>query len=204
MIKSKLMLARVSHVINTVWYLQILSSLAFISFFLASANIRTQFIAMLPVDFSQLNVRQIRSANSHFDDVRLDSYSGTMVFHFESNWKNVMIMAAGYILLICLLLLITYQVKQIFLNFKKHQHFSKTNVNRLRIIAAIITVVPFLQLSFSLVINAILNANLKLGPFINLSPSFNYGLLITGLFLFAVIQIFKIGIELEEENKMTV
>ena len=202
--KAKLKLTRVSYIINACWYLEILAFITFIGMFLTSAIIRKQFVVMLPVDFSQLNVRQIKSLNDTFENARIDSYSGVMAFHVQSSLQNVSFMAFIYLLLFSIILAVTYQLKGIFENFKHNQHFTKINIKRLRVIAIIIIIAPIIQYILSLVVNQVLLSNLKLGPFLELSPSLSIGFLITGLFLLSIIEIFKIGVDLEEENKLTV
>ncbi|MBG6233543.1 hypothetical protein IWX76_000098 [Pedobacter sp. CAN_A7] len=202
--KAKLKLTRVSYFINAFWYLEILGFITFIGMFLISAMIRKQFVVMLPVDFSQLNVRQIKSLNDTFENARLDSYSGVMAFHVQSSLQNVSFMAFIYILLFSVILAVTYQLKGIFENFKHNQHFTKINIKRLRVIAIIIIVAPIIRYILSLIVNQVLFSNLKLGPFLQLSPSLSIGFLITGIFLLLIIEIFKIGVDLEEENKLTV
>ena len=204
MATPKSILKRISQAVNVIWYLEIIASITFIAAFLASANIRTQFILMLPVDFAQLNLTKIESLNSNFENARLDGYSGTLVFHIESNWKNIASMTGVYILLIGILIFITYHIRKIFKNFENNQHFINNNIIHLRLIAGIITIAPILQIILMLVANHIIEDNLKLGPFLNLSTSFNYGLFISGIMLFSVIEIFKLGIELEDEQKLTV
>lgn len=202
--KAKLKLTRVSYFINAFWYLEISGFVLFIGMFLTSAIIRKQFIVMLPVDFSQYNVRHIKSLNDTFENVRLDSYSGVMVFHVQSSLQNVSFMAFIYILLFSVVLAVTYQLKGIFENFKHNQHFTKINIRRLRVIAIIIIVAPIIRYILSLIANQVLFGNLKLSPFLELSPTLSIGFLITGLFLLSIIEIFKIGVDLEEENKLTV
>lgn len=200
--KSKL--TRVSYFINVFWYLEILGFITFIGTFLTSAIVRKQFVVMLPIDFSQYNVRHIKSLNDTFDNARLDSYSGVMVFHVQSSLENVLFMSFIYILLFSVILAITYHLKRIFENFKHNHHFTKINIKRLRVIAIIIIIAPIIQYILSLIVNQMLFSNLKLGPFLQLSPSLSIGFLITGLFLLLIIEIFKIGLDLEEENKLTV
>lgn len=202
--KAKSKLTRASYFINAIWYLEILGFITFIGIFLTSAIVRKQFVVMLPVDFSQYNVRQMKSLNDTFENARLDSYSGVMVFHVQSSVQNVLFMAFIYMLLFSVILAITYHLKGIFENFKHNHHFTKMNIRRLRIIAIIIIIAPIIQYILSLIVNHVLFINLKLGPFLQLSPSLGIGFLITGLFLLLIIEIFKIGMDLEEENKLTV
>lgn len=202
--KAKLKLNRVSYFINAFWYLEILGFITFLGIFFTSAMIRKQFLVMLPVDFSQFNVRQIKSLSDTFENIRLDSYTGVMVFHVQSSLENVLFMAFIYTLLFSIILAVTYQVKGIFENFKCNQHFTKINIKRLRIIAIILVVAPFIRYMLSIVVNQLLISNFKLGPFLKLSSSFNIGILVTGLFLLLTIEIFKIGVDLEEESRLTV
>ena len=202
--KAKLKLARVSYLINAFWYLEILGFITFIGIFLTSAIIRKQFVVMLPVDFSQYNVRQIKTLNDTFENARLDSYSGVMNFHVQSSLENVSFMALIYILIFSVILGVTYQLKGIFDNFKHNQHFTKTNIKRLRLIAILILMAPVIRYILAVIANQILFNNLKLGPFLKLSPSLSIGFLTTGLFLLMIVEIFKIGVDLEDENKLTV
>jgi hypothetical protein len=202
--KAKLKLTWVSYFIIAFWYLEILGFITFIGTFLTSAIIRKQFVVMLPVDFSQYNVRQIKSLNDTFENARLDSYSGVMAFHVQSSLENVSLMAFIYILLFSVILGVSYQLKGIFENFKHNQHFTKINIKRLRVIAIIIIITPIIRYILSLVVNQVLFNSLKLGPFLELLPSLSIGFLITGLFLLMVIEIFEIGVDLEEENRLTV
>ncbi|EOR94148.1 hypothetical protein ADIARSV_2682 [Arcticibacter svalbardensis MN12-7] len=202
--KAKLKLTRVSYLINAFWYLEILGFITFIGTFLTSAIIRKQFVVMLPVDFSQYNVRQIKTLNDTFENARLDSYSGVMNFHVQSSLENVSFMAFIYILIFSVILAVTYQLKGIFENFKHNQHFTTINIKRLRVIAIVIILAPIIRYILSLIVNQILFSNLRLGPFLKLLPSLSIGFLITGLLLLMIIEIFKIGVDLEEENKLTV
>jgi hypothetical protein len=204
MTTPKSILKKISQAVSIIWYLEIIAGITFISAFLASATIRKQFVLMLPIDFTQLNLRKIESLNSNFGNARLDGYSGTLVFHIESSWGNIASMTGVYLILIGILIFITYHARQIFKNFENNQHFINNNIIHLRVIAGIITIIPIVQVVLMLVANHIIENNLKLGPFLNLSTSFNYGLFIAGIVLLSVIEIFQLGIELEEEQKLTV
>ncbi|QDW24728.1 DUF2975 domain-containing protein [Pedobacter sp. KBS0701] len=193
-----------SQMITILWYLEILCGVSFLSLFLASANFRTQIVVMFPVSFSQTNIMSIKAVNTNIADARLDSYAGFLVFHLESSWQNVALMTVVYTICIGIVIFITYKIKQIFKNFETDKNFVKSNLNHLRVIAAIILVIPIMQFVFTLIANKFFQTNLAIGKFVTLSPSLNYALLFTSITLFAAIEIFKLGIELEEENKLTV
>jgi hypothetical protein len=204
MFKAKLTLTRISSFINAIWYLEIIGCIIFIGLFLTSACVRSQIVVLLPVDFSELNIMPIKSISSSFESARLDSYSGILFFHVKSSLGNVLAMTLIYMLIAFVILAITYQVRIIFANFRNNQHFTKININRLKVISLTITLIPFVQFLFALIANFVVKNNFKLGPYLELSPSFNYGFLITGIFLFSTIAILKLGRDLEEENKLTV
>jgi len=159
---------------------------------------------MFPVNFSQTNMINMKALGSNIGDARIEGYSGFLVFHLESSWQNVLLIFIMYTLAIGTVIFITYKIKQIFSNFENEKNFIKSNVNHLRVIAMVILVIPVIQYVFTSIANNFFQNNLVIDKIVTLYPSFNYSLLITALILFALIELFKLGIELEEESKLTI
>jgi len=201
--QSRSLLKSLSILVNVIWYAELVASVLFIGAVIIGAIIRKQFLLMIPINFSTINLRQFKSSNNVFPDARLDSNTGHLVFHINTTWLNVVSVIMVYAILIGFIIAITFQIRKIFLNFKNGNLFNKINIHSIRIISFLIIVFPFTKWLICLAMNQLLTENLRFKHF-ELLNVFSFGYLLTGLVLFSIVEIFRLGTELEEEQKLTV
>lgn len=159
---------------------------------------------------------EIKSSSSNVEPVIFHWKEGRLSFYFK-DWhevlqeNDVIIYILFYILWFLLSLGVTLLLFRIFHSIKKKGVFEKANINRIRIIASFIVLMPVAKYFSLLFFTKFSKANLILEnhnivffreydstPF-PLTPYFWVGLLI-----FAIAEIYREGIRLQTENQLTI
>ncbi|RYE20105.1 MAG: DUF2975 domain-containing protein [Sphingobacteriaceae bacterium] len=190
-------------VINVVWWLEWTAAIVLIGLASITAHVRRKFALQIPINFSSTNLAQVHSVNQKLPGGLINTKEGTFSMHIDANWQNNLMLLIGYGVIFSTIIIITYQLKKIFENFKQGLPFNKLNMVRIRNIAFVLMGYSFVQWLFAYVVNALLNLNFQFGH-LDLTYNFNISYLLTGVALLVVEEIFKTGLLLEEQQQLTI
>ncbi|MEX8547827.1 MAG: DUF2975 domain-containing protein [Mucilaginibacter sp.] len=192
-----------SVVINVLWWLEWVGAIACIFLGIIAAQIRKGFTLQVPINYSPVTIRQLYPIKKDFPMGILNTTDGTLSIHVPANWQNITMLLIGYGLIFSTIVIITYQLKRIFENFKQNVPFNEFNMLRIRNIAVVLISYSFVQGLFVVVVNQILKSNLRF-THLELAYDFNVSYLLVGIALFVVEGVFRKGISLEEEKQLTI
>ncbi|HEY2580456.1 MAG TPA: DUF2975 domain-containing protein [Mucilaginibacter sp.] len=146
---------------------------------------------------------QVPPVNKDFPGGILNSTNGNLFIQMHATWQNVTMLLIAFVSISAMILIITYQLKVIFSNFKQNLPFNELNISRMRNIAIVLIAYSVLQWVTVVIMNQMLLSNLNWGS-VKLTYGFNISCLFTGLILLIVAEIFKLGVLLEEEKSLTI
>jgi hypothetical protein len=190
-------------IINTIWWLEWLIGFALITYLLTMAFMRKPLDIVLGITFSEVILKEVDTMIPNGNPGTLKVYNGNFLFS-PTNLQEVMLVMTALLLSVAVVLLITYQLKKIFLNFKKNEPLNKLNFPRVKYIGIILIIANVAQWLYSLALNQYLTQNFKWGNETQLTQSFNVNYLFIGIVLIIVSKIFEMGASLEEENNLTI
>jgi hypothetical protein len=200
---NKSLSAFLARAINIVWWLEWAGFAVMMIVGIALAIGKRAFTVNIPVTYSAITLRQIPNVNRDLPSGVLNSTNGNLYLNMDASWQNIVLLLAGMTMLFAAAILITFQLKVIFSNFRQNLPFQGPNISRIRNIAFILIAYSVVQWLFVIVVNQILLSNFRWEP-VQLTYSFNLSALVTGLILIVVAEIFKLGASFENENKLTI
>ncbi|SEA76501.1 DUF2975 domain-containing protein [Pedobacter hartonius] len=200
---NKSLSAVISIILNFVWWIEWAFAAVFIIMMWISIHIRGECVLPLPVTFSEITIGTVQSINKTFPGGHINTTNGILSLQVQANIINVVLLAIGYGFIFALISIITYQLKMIFSNFKKHLPFNTLNIYRIRNIAIVLIAYSVVQWLYVVLVNTILNSQIK-WRHMELSYSFNVNYALMGVILIIVAGIFQIGLSLEEEKQLTI
>jgi hypothetical protein len=189
--------------INVLWWLEWFIGAAGAVTGVITALVRRGFAIQLPVSFSAVSIKQIYAVNHTAGFSVLNTTSGKLSIYIKASFQNTAGILIVYGLILTVALIITFQLKEIFISFKRNEPFQMLNLKRIRKIALTLILASVVQWLFVIIVNQYLNTNFFLG---NLKPTYDYNwsCFLIGIILIVVEGIFKIGLELEEEKQLTI
>lgn len=190
-------------VINVLWWLEWIGGIVCIVLGSIAAQVRKGFALQVPINYSNLTIGRVNSINKDFPMGILNTTNGVISLHINASWQNIVMLLIGYGLIFSVIVIMTYQLKRIFQNFKQNLPFNELNMLRIRNIAIVLISYSFVQWLFVIAVNQILNSNLQF-KHLDLTYNFDVGYLLVGIALFVVEGIFRIGISMEEEKQLTI
>ena len=200
---NKSLAAALSRVINIFWWLEWAGFTIIMALGFALAIEKRAFTIDIPITYSAITLKQISSANKDFPSGLLNSTNGNLNLNIHATWQNILLLQTGLSILCAAAILITYQLRCIFASFRQTLPFQGSNITRIRNIAFILIALTVVQWLFVIIVNQVLFSNL-IWEQVQLTYHFNFSALITGLILIVVAEIFKLGVSLENENKLTI
>lgn len=190
-------------IINTIWWFEWLAGLGLITYLLTMVFMRKAFDIALGVTFSEGILKKVDTLIPNGNPGILKVSNANFLFS-PTNFQEVILILTALILSLTAVLLITYQLKKIFLNFRKNEPLNKLNFPRIKYIGIILIIANIAQWLYSLALNQYLIQNFKWGNETRLTLSFNASYLFMGIVLIIVSKIFEMGTSLEEENSLTI
>ncbi len=202
--QTKVLLTRISKLLNIFWYFNIIST-SIITLVLLVSIFANQFKGALniPVNFKTTEIENIKVHDSILHNPGIISDSGSIVLRFEDSNLDYILICIGWFLFMVTWTIIIYQFNQIFKNFKSGFLFVESNLKRTRIVAYVIIIAPILKWILYFPLHRIILNNVTLDK-IQLKNHFNYQVLVVGLLILAIVEIFKAGIKLEAEQEYMV
>jgi hypothetical protein len=200
---NKSLSAFLAKVINVIWWMEWIALIIVVTVVTITAIVKKAFTVNIPVTFADITLKQVRPLNKDFPLGTLNATTGTLYLHEDASWQNVLMLLIGFMVFFAAVILVTYQLKVIFSNFKRDIPFNETNISRIRNIAFLLMVYAAIQWLFVIVVNQVLMSNLNWEN-IKLTYSFNISCLVTGIILVVVAEIFKQGALLDNEQKLTI
>jgi hypothetical protein len=192
-----------ARIIGIFWWLEWIGLVTVVTVVIAAAVTRKAFAIAVPVTFSNITIRQVQPLNKDFPAATLNTTSGNLYLHADASLFSVVMLLIAFGLLFTLVLTVTYQLKIIFSNFKQNVPFNEVNIYRIRNIAFVLICYSVAQWLYVAIMNRVLISNLQ-WEHMQLTYSFNFSWLLTGIALVVVAEIFKQGTLLENEQKLTI
>jgi len=192
-----------SRTLNLIWYFEWLTGFTFIVMLAISGYTRGAYALQLPVTFEKHTAAILQPINGNFQIGVLNSNSAILSYHVDANLPNIIMILFGYGSVFAVVVLITDQMRKMSKGFSLNSPFQKMSITRINIIAVILIGYSLLQWLFVLVVNQFVYRSFKIKTF-ELTYDLNFNCLIIGVILLLVVEIFKVGIELEEERKLVI
>lgn len=157
----------------------------------------------IPLNFKSVLIEDASVYNSNLWSPEVTAKDGFITLRFNQSSLDFVLISIGFSLFAAIWTFILYQFKQIFQNFRNGFLFVESNLKRIRIIAYVIIAAPILKWVLYFPLHRIILNHITLEK-VELTNPFNYYLLVTGLFILAMVEIFRVGIKLEEEQEYMV
>jgi hypothetical protein len=190
--------------LNTVFYFELIIFVILLGgvTFSFLTNDERQF--RWPVSFTNSSLNEIGPAKDGFDKVEILAGAGELFFIDANNWQNMSITYFGLLLNFGIVLFVTYHLKKIVSTFTKRSPFIKLNVARVRYIGLALVIFPVLDLLFDFIYVQYLNANLIWESQGQFTLSFDFIILLLGLLIILIAEIFRLGVSFREESDLTI
>ena len=192
-----------SRVIQVVWWIELVAAVCITAAIIITPFFKEEVSFNTPVTFSNVNVKNVTAAAPDIQTGQLTVTDGRFYFPVQTNFTNTLIMTIIVIGAFSFLILITYQLKQIFSSFEKNEPFMEINIKRIRKIGIILIAYTVAQLLYNIAVNQYLVSHFNWDN-TQLTYSINLIALFTGVTMIVIAEIFKLGTFLEEEQKLTI
>lgn len=156
-------------------------------------------VSFSPVLFRALTAKQAGTPQGHLNITR-----GIFYLPIECNWKTIGTMLVIFLIFFSLILLVTFQLKKIFASFSRNEPFMESNILRIRNIGLAVLSYPLLRFLFDAGLYRYLRARFTWTADLRLTYSFDFSTLLAGLILIVIAEIFRLGSELDNEQKLTI
>ena len=193
-----------SGIIHVIWWIEWIATIAIIGAIIITPFFKKDVSFTTPVTFSAVTVSHSIATGPNLESGQLNAINGNFSFHVQPNLTNTVIMLFIVVVISSFFILATYQLKLIFSSFNKKDPFMWLNIRRLRNIGFIIGAYSFVQMLYNIALNQYLTTHFKFDVPIHLTYSFNLGALFTGVTIIVIAGVFKMGAELESEQKLTI
>jgi hypothetical protein len=200
---NKSLSAILAKCINVIWWIAWIGFVVLITAIIMTAVIKKAFVLNIPVTYAAVTIAQIQPAGGGFPPGVLNSTNGSLYVQIAATWPYVIMLLAALTIIFAAVLMVTYQLKIIFSNFRNNLPFNEPNISRIRHIAVVLIGYALAQWLFNIAVNQILVSNFR-WEHITLTYSFNISCLLTGIVLIVIAEIFKQGTALDNENKLTI
>jgi len=157
-----------------------------------------------PVTFSTATAQNVAATIAGMPAGQLKATEGNLAVQVKAGLLNTSLMVIVVLAAFACFILITYQLKLIFSSFEKSEPFFESNTRRIRIIGFVLIIYSLAQLAYNIAMNQYLLSHFKWDQGTQLTYSFNFGTLFTGLTLIVVAEVFKLGASLDNEQKLTI
>lgn len=193
-----------SGIIHVIWWIEWIATIGVIAAIIITPFVKKDVSFTTPITFSAVTVSHVAAARPNFETGQLNAADGNFSFNVQPNLINTLIMLLIVMVIGSFFILATYQLKLIFSSFNKHDPFMWLNTTRLRNFGFIIGAYSLAQLAYNIALNQYLTTHFKFGGPIQLTYSFNFSALFTGVTIIVIAGVFKMGAELDSEQKLTI
>jgi hypothetical protein len=193
-----------SIIINVIWWIELIGSGVLITVILATAFSERNISLDFPLSFSSVTFKTIPPVSNTMQPGVINVVNGDFNMPVYNNWQNILVLLAISIVFCSVIIIITYQLKLLFLSLSKDQPFDALNVLRIRNTGIGFIVLSLLLFLSNIIVNRFLLSHFNWNQGISLTYKFNLGYLIAGIILIVVAEIFNEGAILKEETNLTI
>jgi hypothetical protein len=190
-------------IFNVIWYIEWIVAITFLVMLGVAGHMRGGYALQLPITFEEHTAARLAPINGNTESGILNTTAAILVYHVDANLQNIIMIIFGYGSVFTVVVLITGQLRLMSKDFNLNAPFQKLSIFRIKYIAFVLIGYSFIQWLFVAVVNHFTYQNFKIKN-LALTYDFNFSCLIIGVILLIVVEIFKVGIELEEERKLIV
>lgn len=201
---KKSLSAILSIIINIVWWIEWIAGTVLIIAIMIATFSNKNVSLSVPVSFSSVNFKTVSSVANTIPAGQMQVMNGNFIFPINITLQNSLLITAGVLMAFAVLLLITYQLKIVFSNFRRNQPFNELNIPRIRNVGILLIYISVLQWLFNIALNLFLNSHFKWDPEVKLTYHFDVSFLISGVIIIIVAEIFRMGFVMEEDNTLTI
>ena len=193
-----------SIILNVIWWIEWIGSGVLITVILASAFFKQSISLNFPLAFSSVEFKTVPSVSKNLPPGVINVMNGNFYLPVDNNWQNILLLLAASIAISAVFIIITYQLKLLFLSLSNNQPFDALNVVRIRNTGIGLIVLSLLLFFSNIIINQFLQSHFIWDKGISLTYTFNISYLIAGIILIIVAEIFNEGVTLKEETNLTI
>ena len=154
--------------------------------------------------FRSVTFKTVSSVNKNLTPGVINVMNGNFYLPVDNNWQNILLLLAASIAICTVFIIITYQLKLLFLSLSNNQPFDALNVVRIRKTGIGLLALSLLLFFSNIIINQFLQSHFIWDKGISLTYTFNISYLIAGIILIIVAEIFNEGVTLKEETNLTI
>jgi hypothetical protein len=190
--------------LNVIWYIEWIACLMAVITFALAGFIRQGYSMQLPITFKSKYTQDILDArHTNLGKAILNADAANLSIHVDANWQNILMIVFGYGSIFAVIVIITYQLRKMSRDFQIEAPFQQLSLIRIKYISFVLISYTAVQWLFVIGVNQFIYFNYQVRSY-ELTYDFNFSCLITGIILLLVTEIFKAGIELEEEKKLVI
>ena len=193
-----------SIILNVIWWIEWIGTGVLVTVILASAFFKQSISLNFPLAFSSVEFKTVPSVSKNLPPGVINVMNGNFYLPVDNNWQNILLLLAASIAICAVFIIITYQLKLLFLSLSNNQPFDALNVVRIRNTGIGLIVLSLLLFFSNIIINQFLQSHFIWDKGISLTYTFNISYLIAGIILIIVAEIFNEGVTLKEETKLTI
>jgi hypothetical protein len=190
--------------LDVIWYMEWITCLVGVTLLALAGFIRRGYALQLPITFRSKYTQDILDTKqTDLGRAILNADAANLSIHLDANWQNILMIVFGYGSVFAVVIFITFQLRKMAKDFQIAAPFQQHSLVRIKYIAFALISYTIIQWLFVIGVNQFIYFNYQVGSY-ELTYNFNFSCLITGITLLVVTQIFKAGIELEEERKLVI
>lgn len=190
--------------IQILWWLEWIGAIVIIAALIIVPPLKKDISFSTPVTFSPITIKTVTATGDSLQTGQLNAVNGNFSLLVQPGLANTAGMVFTVVVAFSFLIMGTYQLKLIFLSFKKDEPFAEFNIARIRKIGLILIGYAVAQLLYSIALNQYLMAHYKWGSDIHLTLNLNFSALFTGATLIIIAEVFKLGASMDNEQKLTI
>jgi hypothetical protein len=190
--------------LNVIWYIEWIALLIAVVTLALAGFIRRGYAMQLPITFKSRYTQDILDARHiNLGKAILNADAANLSIHVDANWQNILMIVSGYGSIFAVVVIITYQLRKMSKDFQLEAPFQQLSLIRIKYISFVLISYTAVQWLFVIGVNQFIYFNYQVRSY-ELTYNFNFSCLIMGIILLVVTEIFKAGIELEEERKLVI
>ena len=173
------------------------------SFFSAD---NSNFAPKIPINLSTNEFGTIQFSDSTISKIAIVSTKGKIVFLSTVPFKIWIFNVISIFVIFTLTLYIFYHLRNIFKTLKEENPFTRKNGTRLRAIGiATIIASVFWKKIYSLLLISMVNGEILTEGFeISSHSNLNFQVILLGLIIIVISEVFRVGAEMKEEQELTI
>ncbi len=150
-------------------------------------------------------IGQVTPTSPIIREVKVSVKEASLTFRTQRDWRTIAIAIVGVSFGFGISLVVTYQLRKIFATLTDTHLFVVGNVYRLRTIAFILMAFSPISWLLSLFTNEYVRTHFSAkGNALNFHYELDFNAILTGLVLLVIAEVFKEGVQLKEEQDLTI